>query len=121
MIYADYEFYTEAYLSGRKPVIRAGFSFYAREASQIIDQYTFNRLAKTMEVPEDVKMCCCELAEQCFRTETQKKEAGKTSEKIGTYSVTFAAGADISNNAEKERRSIVMKWLGNTGLCYRGV
>lgn len=120
MIYADREFYWE-YLSGRKPVIRAGFSYYAREASKIIDRYTFNRLAKVTEVPEDVRMCCCELAEQCYRTEKQKKEAGKTSEKVGTYSVTFASGSEQSQADAAEKRGIVMKWLGNTGLCYRGV
>lgn len=121
MIYADEEFYIDEYLSGRKPVIRTGFTYYAREASKIIDGYTFDRLAKVAEVPEDVQMCCCELAEQCCRTEKQKKEAGKSSEKVGTYSVTFASGADISNADAKEKRSIVMKWLGNTGLCYRGI
>ena len=121
MIYADESFYMEIFLSGRKPVIRTGFNYYAREASKIIDRYTFDRLAKVTEVPEDVKMCCCELAEQCFRTEKQKKEAGKTSEKVGTYSVTFASEADISQNDAKEKYNIVLKWLSGTGLCYRGV
>lgn len=121
MIYADEDFYARKFLLGKKPIIRDGFNYYAREASQIIDQYTFNRLAKVDRVSDEVKFCCCELAEQYFRTEKQKKEAGKTSEKVGTYSVTFASGADISNADASEKRSIVMKWLGNTGLCYRGI
>lgn len=124
MIYAEELFYTDTYLSGRKPVIRTGFKYYAREASKVIDQYTFNRLSKIPEsdIKEDVKMCCCELAEQCFRMEKQKKESvGKTSEKVGTHSVTYAAGSDISRNDAAEKRNIIMKWLGNTGLCYRGI
>ena len=121
MIYADENFYMETFLSGRKPVIRTGFTYYAREASRVIDRYTFDRLARVTEVPEDVGMCCCELAEQCFRTEKQKKEAGKTSEKVGTYSVTFASEADVIRNDMNEKRNIVMKWLSGTGLCYRGI
>lgn len=121
MIYADEIFYTETYLSGRKPVIRDGFSFYAREASKIIDRHTFHRLSPAGQVPEDVRMCCCELAEQCFRAEQQKKEAGKTSEKVGTYSVTFASGSESNQSDRKEKQGIVMKWLSGTGLCYRGI
>ena len=44
MSYADEGFYTDRYLLGRKPAISAGFDFYARQASQIIDHYTFGRL-----------------------------------------------------------------------------
>lgn len=122
MIYADEVFYIEKYLLGRKPVTTAGFSFYARQASQIIDQHTFGRLADAEEVPEVVQMCCCELAEAEFQREAQKKAAGgKTSEKNGTYSVTFGTAQETASAAANEQRSIIMKWLGNTGLCYRGV
>lgn len=122
MIYADEVFYVEKYLLGRKPVITADFSFYARQANQIIDQYTFGRLADAEEVPEVVQMCCCELAEAGFQREKQQKAAsGKTSEKNGTYSVTFGTAQETASAAANEQRSIIMKWLGNTGLCYRGV
>lgn len=122
MIYADEGFYKENYLLGRKPVITTGFSFYARQASQVIDQYTFDRLKEEAGIPEEVQMCCCELAEAGFQRETQKKNAaGKTSEKIGTYSVTFESESESANAFSSEQRSIIMKWLGNTGLCYQGV
>ena len=45
MVYADETFYTEKYLLGRKPVISTGFPFYARQASQLIDQYSRKILA----------------------------------------------------------------------------
>lgn len=122
MIYADEGFYFEQYLLGRKPVITAGFSFYARQASQMIDQYTFGRLKDMEEVPESVQMCCCELAEAQYHTEQQKQDSGgKTSEKIGSYSVTFAGAQEAANAAVSEQRKIIRKWLGNTGLCYQGV
>lgn len=124
MIYADEAFYFENYLLGRKPVISSGFSFYARQASRSIDQYTFDRLKKLSEdrIPEEVRMCCCELAEAGYRKEKQQKESGgKTSEKIGTYSVSFGTVQETANAAAKEQRGIIMKWLADTGLCYQGV
>lgn len=122
MIYADESFYKEKYLLGRKPVISVGFPFYARQASQVIDQYTFGRLTEPVEVPEAVRMCCCELAEAEYNREKQKKESGgKTSERIGTYSVSFGTAQESAQAASTEQHSIIMKWLADTGLCYQGV
>lgn len=122
MIYADEDFYKDKYLLGRKPVISTGFPFYARQASQVIDRYTFGRLAVQAEVPEEVQMCCCELAEAAYRHEKAEKDSsGKTSEKIGTYSVSYGSAQEISAAAAGKERQIVMKWLEHTGLCYQGV
>lgn len=124
MEYADEEFYMTEYLSGRKPAISSGFSFYAYQASRTIDLYTFGRLRQKdiSEIPEEVKMCCCELSEAGYRREKQLKDiGGKTSEKIGTYSVSYGTAQDISSAFAVEQRNIVMKWLATTGLCYRGV
>ena len=124
MIYADSAFYEEKYLLGRKPVISTGFLFYARQASQIIDQYTFERLKNVEEsdIPGEVKMCCCELAEAVFCSEKQKHDSGgKTSEKIGTYSVSYGSASESASAVAAENRNIVMKWLAQTGLCYQGV
>lgn len=122
MIYADEEFYKEKYLLGRKPVIGAGFLFYARQASKVIDQYTCGRLADVTDFPEAVRMCCCELAEVEYQWEKQQKASGgKTSEKVGTYSVSFGTAQEMAQTVAKEQRGIVMKWLGDIGLCYQGV
>ena len=122
MVYADDNFYSEKYLMGRKPVIKAGFAFYARSASQVIDRYTFDRLKDMPEVLEAVSMCCCELAEAEYGREKQKSASGgKTSEKIGTYSVSFGSVQELAAAVAKEQRNIVTKWLADTGLCYRGV
>lgn len=122
MAYAAEQDYQNEYLMGRKPVIRTGFDYYARQASQIIDQYTFGRLKNIPEVPEPVKMCCCELSEEIYQQEKQNREAaGKTSEKVGTYSVSFSSAAEARQVADREQRGTVMKWLADTGLCYQGV
>lgn len=122
MNYADESFYQNEYLLGRKPVISAGFSFYFRQASQLIDQYTFGRLKGLGKIPEVVQMCCCELAEAEYRREKQQKDSGgKISEKNGTYSVSFGSTQELAAAAGKEQYYIIMKWLAETGLCYRGI
>ena len=122
MIYADDKFYTEKYLLGRKPDISTGFPFYSRQASQLIDQYTFGQLKDLTELPEDVRMCCCELAEAEFRREKlQKDSGGKVSEHIGTYSVSFESAQESDAAIGRERRGVVLNWLADTGLCYQGV
>ena len=121
MVYAAEQDYQE-YLMGRKPVIRTGFDFYARQASQVIDVYTFGRVKNLLEVPEPVRLCCCELAEAIYQREKRSREAaGKTSEKVGTYSVSFSSDSEARQAADREQRGIVMKWLADTGLCYQGV
>ena len=120
--YTDEMYYINDYLKGRKPVITTGFLFYAQSASQVIDRYTFSRLKAVPEVPEEVQMCCCELAESEYRREKQQKESGgKTSENIGTYSVSFTSAQESAQAVAREQRNIVMKWLADTGLCYQGV
>jgi len=121
-IYADNDFYTVEYLQGRNPTISAGFNYYARSASKIIDLYTFGRLEDVGDISKDVKFCCCELAELIFENEIQSKDTGnKTSERIGSYSVGFSSKADSEEAFKSKQYDIVIKWLGNTGLCYRGL
>lgn len=121
-MYADNSFYTDEYLQGRNPTISAGFNYYARNASKIIDLYTFGRLEGVGDIPKDVKFCCCELAELIFENETQSRDIGnKTSERIGSYSVSFSSKADSEDAFKSKQYDIVIKWLGNTGLCYRGL
>lgn len=122
-VYADEAFYTEKYLLGRKPVISAGFDYYARSASRIMNNLTFGRIDKLAEMTDDIRMCCCEIAEHCFTNEKERKSAGgKTSEKIGTYSVTFSDKAQSQEEISlHDAGRIINKWLSETGLLYRGI
>jgi len=122
-VYADDAFYKNSYLLGRKPVISAGFCFYARSASRIMNSLTFGRIDKLNDLTDDIKMCCCEIAECCYTSEKERKAAGgKTSERIGTYSATFSEKAltDTDVSASDAYR-IMNKWLSETGLLYRGI
>lgn len=121
-IYANDSFYKDEYLQGKNPTISAGFDYYARSASKLIDLYTFGRLEGVEDIHADVKFCCCELAEAVFENETQSRDTGnKTSERIGSYSVGFSSKTDREESFKSKQYDIVIKWLGNTGLCYRGL
>lgn len=122
-VYADDTFYKDKFLLGRKPVISTGFGFYARSASKIMNSLTFGRIDKLNVLTDDIKMCCCEIAERCYTNEKEHKASGgKTSEKIGTYSATFSdkALSDTDISAADAYR-IINKWLSETGLLYRGI
>lgn len=122
-VYADETFYTDKYLLGRKPVISAGFDYYARSVSQIMNNMTFGRIDKLPELTDDIRMCCCELAENCYTNEKERKAAGgKTSEKNGTYSVTYSEKVLSRYDIDPvDTMHIINKWLSGTGLLYRGI
>ena len=119
-VYADSDFYTREYLSGRQAVISpALFPYYARKASSYIDQYTFGGIDAD-NVPEVVKMCCCELAETIFRLENSPSFNGVTSERVGDISRTYESGEAKQQNLNSSIKDVIRAWLLNTGLLYRG-
>ena len=121
MSYADEGFYTDRYLLGRKRPSAPVLTFMPVRPARSLSHYTFGRLENAAKIPEAARLCCCELAETEYAREKQRKDAGgKTSEKIGTYSVSFGTTGESNSAFTREQRAIVMKWLGNTGLCYQG-
>lgn len=122
-VYADDAFYKDTYLLGRKPVISTGFSFYARNASRIMNRLSFGRIDKLEELTDDIRMCCCEVSELCYTQEKNRRAAGgKTSEKNGTYSVTYSEKTLLGSEIDPvDAMRIMDKWLSETGLLYRGI
>ncbi len=111
--YATQSDYT-AYLSGKEVVIdTASFDFYSRKATQLINTATFGRI---VEVTDEIKMCCCEVAESFYNQDNDERE---TSEKVGSYSVTKNVKSD--SDYSRERTGIIRAYLLDTGLLYRGV
>ena len=123
-IYADIEFYKSQYLLGRAPKISdADFPYWAMLASGEIRQRTFNRTDRLEEIPEEVGMCCCELAEKMYSVESVKDETGMILQsygndgETGTYKTEDLSEAGIRKSMDQ----IIRKWLVNTGLMYCGV
>ena len=119
MIYADYRYYKEQFHGVLIP--EAEFEYNAARASEYIDWQTFDRITdKYMENESaaalKIKSCCCVLAEAEY---SFSRRADISSEKNGSYSVTYSAKSSSDHSAEKS--CIISRYLGNTGLLYRGV
>lgn len=136
MPYADHTYYTQSYL-GQRIKEEEMFLTYAERASEYIDMVTFDRLSGGVpeEFAEKVQKCCCAIAEALVdyvdysgSTPTGSGKSGKASETIGKYSVSYTTAAQTisgllygtSAGIQDYLRSICIRYLGGTGLMYRG-
>lgn len=133
MAYADFPYYQDFYLGNliRDPT---EFGRAAARASEYLDMVTFGRLLN--DVPADlidrVKKCCCALAEAMYTYQAYGANSGsgrlKTSESSGAYSVSFASPTESisalldgdTSGLQDYLKSICIRYLGTTGLLYRG-
>ncbi len=115
--YADYAYYTGTY--GGAVIDAASFDLHARKATQIIKQYTFGNIVET-SLPDEIKMCCCELAEAFLKHDLEKVKGNITSEKVGECSVSYMDKEKAEINFKSECYEIIYRWLAMTGLLYRG-
>lgn len=134
MIYADYDYYRNEYFGNA--IQESDFQRLALHASQYIDYIARGKARADIE---EVKMCCCALAEQQQTIETAKElaqaslSAGATggaevqSETVGSWSRSYRstgeiaqAVAEIEENGRAAQLEIARRYLTNTGLLYRG-
>lgn len=119
--YADETFYNSNYLCGKQAVITVAFDYYARQATQIIRQYTFDRI-DTDNITEEVKMCCCDIAELIFNAEqADSKSGGVTSATVGDVSESYESAESRQQLLLQKINTAIKTWLSGTGLLYRGV
>lgn len=121
--FADCNFYLLKYLSGKNPTVEPSvFSYYATQASMKIKQYTFDNISQSAEIPEEVKMCCCEVAELMYAEDRRQSETnGVLSESVGNWSKSYESGEKTEQLLERKIKAAVCKWLSNMGLLYCGV
>lgn len=115
--YADYTYYTETYKGA--VIDAASFDLYAAKATQTIKLHTFNRINED-NIPEEAKMCCSELAEAVYKHDKIKDNGNIASEKVGEYSVSYADKEKTEQLYRSKCHEIIYRWLGMTGLLYRG-
>lgn len=119
--YADSDFYHNNYLCGRAAVIQTAADFYFREATQKIRLYTGSNVDES-DIPEYVKMCCCEVAEKLYNAEQTDAAVGNvSSESVGGWSKSYESTSARKQRLEKEIRRVIYQWLTGTGLLYRGL
>ena len=122
-VYADYTYYTTEYLAGKSAAVAAAdFPYYAKQASAVIDQYTYGNV-NAESVPEEVKNCCCELVEQSYKADTSESagKAGISSESVQGWSVSYESSEARKTATQNAQKDVIRKWLYNTGLLYSGV
>lgn len=124
MQYTDIEFYADKYLQGRSEVIPSSeFSYWAMQASSEIREKTFGNVDQMDSIPEEVQMCCCEVAEKLYHYEAAKGENGMVLQSFGNDGDTGTYKTDdYSQEAiDKSIDNIIRRWLLYTGLMYCGV
>lgn len=119
MDYANEAYYNNDYLCGKEAVITTAFAYYARKATQYIKQYTFGKITSD-NITDDVKMCCCEIAELIYIDELNNTN-GITSSTVGDVSESYESAENKQLLLNKKIRSCVVSWLTGTGLLYCGV
>lgn len=117
MIYANMDFYKNKYQGA---VINTANPYvYFRKATNYIRHYTCDNIDEG-DIPEQVKMCCCEVAELLYYAE-QNSSNYVTSDKTGDMSVTYESTESQRQVLSKKIKSAIYMWLSGTGLLYRGV
>lgn len=124
---ADYEFYLSVYMSD---VLNYDeFVKYGIRADAYLEQATMGRYDDP-ELPESVvnavKMAECAITEQCATAGKQSIALADStgvlaSESVGAHSVSYRSGAEIRQAADAEIKAIITRYLGMTGLLYRGI
>ena len=122
MAYADYAFYKNEYFGNA--ISENDFSRLALRASSFLDYYTMGKAKNHVDLL-DVKMACCAVAEKILVLEASEKRAASSggalqSETVGSYSVSYQNGADVSKTAKSEMVAAARQYLAHTGLLYRG-
>lgn len=134
MAYADFGYYQDFFL-GKLITDMEQFRTLSERASEYIDMVTFCRIntnvLKDKSIANKVKKCTCAVAEAYYIYDITRLNEGnitgaKTSEKIGQYSVSWANPLDsletlTGGNFPSYLRKLCIRYLGTTGLMYRGV
>ena len=115
--YASENYYIGVYLCGKEPDISAAFDFYAMQATSLMKQYTLDNVDEN-DIPEEVKMCCCELCDSLLLTDGNGGMV-KQSESVGSWSYTLASSSEGTSESVMVR-AICRAWLPAEWL-YRGV
>lgn len=137
MPYATYREYQTIY-TGTLFKSKEQFVPCAKRASEYMNAITFGRLqdknytAVYGDVQRLVKKCCCALAENLFYYDAKLQPdaivsgGAKQQESIGKYSATYSNPLDslgtlTGGSFDAYQHNTALRYLGRTGLMYRGV
>lgn len=84
------------------------FNLLEYRARKEVDLCTFNRFSKISEYPQELKLCINELISELY---SYNSAGNKTSESVGSYSVTF--DKPVSSEEKKKVGNIIQSYLSN--------
>jgi len=113
-MYATYEYYLGTY--GGKHATSTSFTGLEVRACAYANYYTKNRI---IEVTDSVKLAVCEIVDALEKLD-QSDGKTITSESVGS-SVSMSYDITDTDPAGKKAKSILLRYLGHSGLMYRGV
>lgn len=119
--YADYDYYKNVYHG--KAVPSDDFDRAALMATMYIDKITFGRISGN-DVDDRIRNACCAAAEVYYSSDAgcsaaAASAAGKSSEKVGDYSVSYSSSYYSESNKNKRLYGAVSLWIPAKFL-YRG-
>ena len=115
LMYAAYTYYSTVYGGAQSAAdyARSGSASSDYIASITFDRITDDLMASSEELATNVKRCCCKIADALHLAE---QSDGKTSEKVGSYSVSYAQ----SSQTDAKIHKYAALYLARYGLLYRG-
>ena len=119
MKYADREFYENNFYGEIIP--ENAFPGMILKASIFVKFLTFSRVDDMTEIPEEVSLATCAVADVMYQDEMRKDNAGReiASENNDGYSVSFAT-TQSKTTVEYRCKKVAYPYLAHTGLLYRG-
>lgn len=116
-MYVTYEYYLGTY--GGRHVSTAAFTGLEVRASSWVNYLTFNRVNED-NLTDSIKMAVCEIADALDKLDLN---GGKvvSSESVAASSVSMSYDVSQSNPESAKVKSILSRYIGHTGLMYRGV
>lgn len=128
--YANFNYYTTEYLCGKDAVVsESDFAYYEKQARYEIDAMTHNSIRYLADVPTEVKECVCAIAEHLFKYDSLTNasvESGLAGvltsySNDGESGTVDASGGFTASGSKTAIKSMIKKYLLNTGLLYGGV
>lgn len=116
-MYVTYEYYLGTY--GGRHASTAAFPGLEIRASSWVNYLTANRVAEET-LTDPIKLAICEIVDALDKLDLS---GGKvvSSESVAASSVSMSYDVAQSNPEYAKAKAILVRYIGHTGLMYRGV
>ena len=89
------------------------FKLLEFEARRNIDMWTDNRLRnlENSDIPSEVKLCEFKIINSILKAYEEQNSRGKSSESVGSYSVTYGDAENVVKGKESEIKNLIKSEL----------